>query len=86
MELKVLEKKKDSIKLEVSGESHTFLNVLKEAAWGAGAKQSTYSIEHPYLSQPYIRVKSPAPAKTLAEASAAVAQEARQFAKSFKGK
>ena len=37
MDLNVLEKKKDKIIVEVRGESHTLLNLVREKSWKAGA-------------------------------------------------
>ncbi len=84
MELNVLERKDDKLKIEIKGESHTFLNILREKCWQAGALQATYMLEHPYLAQPKIIVYAKSPKKTLLEAAKMVADEAEEFVKEFK--
>ena len=83
MEIKVLEKSSESIKIEVVGESHTLLNLLREKSWKAGAIQASYMIEHPYLSSPKIIVRAKNPKKVLADASQMVSEDAREFAREF---
>ena len=57
MELRLLSKEENKVKIEVIGESHTLLNLLRENAWKTGAKQVSYMIRHPYLSNPEIIIK-----------------------------
>ncbi|MBI2675473.1 MAG: hypothetical protein HYX24_03375 [Candidatus Aenigmarchaeota archaeon] len=84
MELQVLERKDDKLKIEIKEESHTFLNILREKCWQAGALQATYMLEHPYLTQPKIVVYGKNPKKILLEAAKKVAEEAEAFEKEFK--
>ncbi|MFH1978300.1 MAG: DNA-directed RNA polymerase subunit L [Candidatus Aenigmatarchaeota archaeon] len=84
MKLKVIENKKDKMKLEVLGESHTLLNVLREKAWEKGAQQASYMIEHPYLSVPKIIVIGANPKKVLVTAAQSVFDEAKEFGAEFK--
>ncbi|MBN2331340.1 MAG: DNA-directed RNA polymerase subunit L [Candidatus Aenigmarchaeota archaeon] len=84
MELKVLEKKGDKLKLQVTGESHTFLNLLSEYAWLAKAKQASYMIKHPYLSEPELIVRSANPKKTLHDANQIIMDRAQEFQRGFK--
>ena len=58
MELKVLENTKSRLKIEVKGESHTLLNLLRRNSWDAKAGQASYMIEHPMLSHPKIIIKA----------------------------
>ncbi len=81
MELKVLEKKADKLKLEVRGETHTFLNLITEYAWLARASQASYTIKHPYLSEPVLKVISPNPKKTLSDAAQIIIDRAKEFQK-----
>ncbi|HJW96911.1 MAG TPA: DNA-directed RNA polymerase subunit L [archaeon] len=83
MEIKVLEKSNESMKIEVVGENHTLLNLLREKSWKAGATQASYMIEHPYLSNPKITVRAKNPKKVLADAIQMVAEDAREFGKEF---
>jgi DNA-directed RNA polymerase subunit L len=83
MEIKVLEKSNESLKLEIVGETHTLLNLLREKSWKSGATQASYMIEHPYLSNPKISVRAKNPKKVLADAAQMVADDASEFGKEF---
>lgn len=83
VEIKVLEKTDESVKIEVVGETHTLLNLLREKSWKAGASQASYMIEHPYLSDPKIMVRAKNPKKVLSDAAEMVSEEAREFGKEF---
>ncbi|MCX6814781.1 MAG: DNA-directed RNA polymerase subunit L [Candidatus Aenigmarchaeota archaeon] len=83
MEIKVLEKTNESLKIEVIDETHTLLNLLREKAWKSGASQASYMIEHPYLSNPKISIKAKNPKKVLSDAAQMVADDAREFGKEF---
>lgn len=83
MELKVLESRPDKLKVEVGGETHTLLNILTEYAWDTGASQSSYIIEHPYLSQPELIIRSKNPKKTLTDAAQLVIDHSKDFKVSF---
>jgi len=83
MELKVIEKKPDKLSMEVVGETHTLLNVLTEYAWEAKASQASYIIDHPYLSQPELTVKSKNPKKTLSDAAQIIIDNTREFKVGF---
>ena len=84
MDIEILENRKDTLKVLVKGESHTLLNVIRENAWAAGAKNASYIIEHPYLSEPKITVKSNNPKKTLSNAAQLLVDQASDFGKEFK--
>jgi len=83
MELKVLEDKPGMLRMEIHGETHTFLNILTEYAWLAKASQASYTIKHPYLSQPVLSVLSPNPRKTLSDAAQIIIDRAEEFGKGF---
>jgi DNA-directed RNA polymerase subunit L len=84
MELKVLEQTTDKLKLQVLGETHTFLNLITEYAWLAKASQACYIIKHPYLSEPELIVKSANPRKTLRDAAQIIVDKTEEFQKGFK--
>jgi DNA-directed RNA polymerase subunit L len=84
MELSVVEKGKEKLKVEVRGESHTLLNVLRENAWKAGAGQASYMIEHPYMAEPKIIVKAKDPKKVLTSAAQAMSDDSKTFLTAFK--
>ncbi len=84
MELKITEKGKDKLKVEVKGETHTFLNILREKAWQAGCDQASYIIEHPYLSNPVISIKAKNPMNVLVKSSKLISDDAKAFSEAFK--
>ncbi len=83
MELKVIEKKPDKIRMEVTGEDHTLLNVLTEYAWEAKASQASYMIDHPYLSKPEMMIKAKNPKKVLNDAAQIVMDRSKEFKVAF---
>ncbi len=83
MDIKVLEKKKGRLVIEVRGEGHTLLNLLREKAWNSKAKQASYMIEHPYMAQPKIIIKADDPVKVMKSAVQQVADEAKEFDREF---
>lgn len=83
MELKVLESRPDKMRMEVIGETHTLLNILTEYAWEAKAGQASYVMDHPYLSQPELIIKSANPKKTLSDAAQIVIDRSKEFRTAF---
>ncbi len=83
MELAAIEKGKEKMRVEVRGETHTMLNLIRENSWKAGAKQATYIIQHPYISQPEMIIRSKNPAKTLKDAAQLVIDDAKSFSTAF---
>jgi len=71
MEIKILEKTKDTLKLEVSGEDHTLCNALRKELWeDKTVEVAGYNMKHPLISEPEIivEVKSGDPVKALLKA------------------
>ena len=83
MKVKVLEKKKDKLKVEIDGESHTLLNLLRENAWKEKVEQASYMIEHPYLAKPKIIVRAKNPKKILVDSAQKIATDAKDFSREF---
>jgi DNA-directed RNA polymerase subunit L len=84
MKLVALEKSDGKMILEVQGETHTFLNLLRENAWKSGGKQASYMIEHPYLSEPKLTVRAKNPKKTLDNAAQMIIDQTKEFEREFK--
>lgn len=84
MDLKKLEKTQGKLKVAVQGEDHTLLNLLRENAWRKGATQAAALVEHPYMSEPKIVIRSKSPQKTLLDAAQLVIDEAEEFQAEFK--
>lgn len=84
MELRAVEKKKEKLKVEVIGETHTLLNLLRENAWKDKADQASYMIEHPYLAKPKIIVRAKDPKKVLVNSAQMIIDDSKDFSKEFK--
>jgi DNA-directed RNA polymerase subunit L len=84
MELTAIEKGKEKLRVEVRGETHTVLNLIRENAWKVGARQASYIIQHPYISQPELIISSKNPRKILQDASQRVIDDSRDFSRAFK--
>ncbi len=55
MEVKILESDKNSIKIELIGEDHTFANALRKELWNnSNVKLAGYNVEHPVVSNPIL--------------------------------
>jgi len=83
MELTIVEKGKNKIKIEVKGETHTFLNLLRERAWQCGCEQASYILEHPTLSYPKLIVKAKNPVKVLVDSTQKIIDEVKEFSVLF---
>lgn len=83
MKLDVLENIEGKMVLEIKGENHTFLNLLRDNAWSAGSNQASYMIEHPYLSEPKIIIRADNPKKVLESSAQAIIDSAKEFEKEF---
>ena len=58
MKLTVLKKDKDSVIIEVKGESKTFVNLLKDELWeDKNILEASAIKEHPYMGEPKLLVK-----------------------------
>jgi DNA-directed RNA polymerase subunit L len=84
MKLMLVESDAKKMVIEVQGETHTFLGLLRENAWEAGARQVSYIIRHPYLSEPKLTVRADNPKKVLDSAAQMILDEAKDFEKEFK--
>jgi len=84
MKLNVIENKEGILKIEIEGEGHTLLNVLRENCWEAGATQANYILDHPYLTNPTLVVHAKNPEKVLASAAKLTVQAAKEFGAEFR--
>ncbi len=84
MELKVLEESDGKIRVEVAGETHTLLNILRANAWEAGAEQAAYMIKHPLLSQPELIIRAKNPRKVLKDSAQMLVEDAKELRKEAK--
>ena len=89
MNIKVLKKTSDELRIEIEGEGHTFCNVLQGALLkDATVEMAGYNISHPLVANPvvYVRMKEKRkpkkkPEVALQEAASKVRQQTKQFRK-----
>lgn len=79
MELRIVEQGEGKLVLEVGGEDHSLLNLLREACWQEGAEQASYMIEHPYMSQPKLIVYGKDPKRIMQNAAQRIIALAQEF-------
>ena len=82
MNIKVLENEKDRLKIDI--DDLTFVNVLNEVIWNqdkASLDYSGYSVDHPYLSNPILVVKSKNPKKTIIDAALQIEKDVKALKK-----
>ncbi len=87
MNLKVLKKTSDEIRMEIEGEGHTFCNVLQRALLEDKTVEiAGYDIPHPLVANPivYVRMKKgrkpeKKPETALREAAAKIKDQTKQF-------
>ncbi len=87
MEIKVLKKTSNELKIEIEGEGHTFCNVLQKALLKDDTiEMAGYNIEHPLTSNPtvYVRTKEKRkPETALIDAAKKMQKQNKEFKKSF---
>lgn len=91
MELKVLKKTSDEMRIEISGEGHTFCNLLQKSLLEDETVEiGGYSIEHPLVSNPVVYVKmkekrkpEKRPETALKEAAEKIRHRSREFRTGF---
>ncbi len=82
MELKLLNKEKDSMEIEIMGEDETLLEPLKQKLLeDENVEIATYLMGHPMLERPVliVRVKSGKPQAALKKAAKALANDFEEF-------
>jgi len=84
MKLGVLEKTERKLILEVRGESHTFVNLLRENAWKKGAEQASYIIENPFMSEPKFLLIAKNPKKVLTDSAQLIIDQAKELQNELK--
>jgi len=91
MNIKVLKKTSDEMRIEIMGEGHTFCNLLEKALLDDPAVEvGGYSLQHPLISSPEVYVKmkekrkpEKRPETALKEAAEKVRHNSREFKLSF---
>lgn len=85
MEIEILEKSKDSIKIKVIGEDHTFLNALTKELWNDKNTQvAGYEIEHSLTEDPVLTLQTKGdPVKAINEAVDRLKKQNKEFKDKF---
>ncbi len=91
MDIKILKKTSDEMRIEILGEGHTFCNLLQKALLEDEAVDiGGYNIEHPLVSNPILYVKMKEKRKpekraetALKEATEKIRHRSREFRTSF---
>jgi len=87
VEIKVLKKASNELKIEIKSEGHTFCNVLQQALLEDDTiEMAGYKIEHPLTSNPtvYVRTKGTRkPKAVLIDAAKKIQKQNKELHKSF---
>lgn len=89
MDINIFEKTDDEVRLEIRGEDHTLLNVLRSILLQDDRiKIASYDIKHPGVSDPvlYIRTKDVDPIIALNDAAILLGKQCDSFKRKFKNK
>jgi len=87
MEVKIVRNEDNTLILELSGESVTLTNLLRDELWNdKNISEAAQMKEHPYLSEPKIFVKTSRgkPAMALKKASKRLMNQLNEFREEFK--
>jgi DNA-directed RNA polymerase subunit L len=88
VEIKVLKKTTNELKIEIEGEGHSFCNVLQKALLEDDKiEMAGYDISHPLISNPtvYVRTKEKRkPETALRDAAKKMQERSKEFKKSLK--
>ena len=80
MKIELLEESDGKLKLRI--DDLTLVNLLNENIWKQKSiEMAAYSVEHPYLSQPVLVVKSKNPKKTLLDAAEKILEDVKELKK-----
>jgi len=87
VEIKILKKAANELRIEIEGEGHTFCNVLQKAlSEDETIEMAGYDIEHPLISSPtvYVRTKEKRkPEEALVDAAKRIHERSKGFKESF---
>ncbi|NPE28139.1 DNA-directed RNA polymerase subunit L [Methanococcoides sp. SA1] len=86
MELKILEKSDDEMKMEIAGESHTLLNMLKIILLeDERVHTASYDMKHVTISEPvlFIKTENADPIDVVKDAVAKLITECEEFVTVF---
>lgn len=82
MNVEVLEKDKEKLKLEFRGETQTITQLLATQVWKEGGEASSLQ-EHPFMEEPKLVVLGTNPEKLLKKASSSIIEQCDEFKEEF---
>ena len=86
MEVRVLKQEKDSLLIELKGDTISFANLVSEELWEKKDVNEATSIkEHPYMAEPkvYVKIKDSSPKKVLLDAAKSLQNKVKELEKEF---
>jgi DNA-directed RNA polymerase subunit L len=86
MEVRVLKQDKDSLLVELKGDTIGFANLISEELWENKDVEEAASIkEHPYMAEPkvYVKTKGSSPKKVLLDAARSLKNKVEEIEKEF---
>ena len=88
MEIETIEETPKRLIIEVRGENHTLMNVLKNQLWNnAHVKVAAYNVKHPLIGIPQLIVETDGnvkPRKAIIDASEKIRKDVEKFRTAFK--
>jgi len=85
MNIKIVGKGKNKLRVEFEGEDHTLVNLLRETLWREDADYSAYEKKHPFLENPVLILETDKkdPTNTLKNAAKKIAADMEEFRDEF---
>ena len=87
MEVKIVKEDKESVLVEVGGETISFANLLRQESWtDKSTSEAAHMKEHPYLSQPkvFVRSNKGSPKVILEKTAERISDQSKEFKEEFK--
>lgn len=80
MKIEILEENDGKLKMKI--DDLTLVNLLNDNIWKQkSVEMAAYNVEHPYLAQPVLVVKSKNPKKTLLDAAEKILEDVKELKK-----
>jgi len=83
MNIKVLKRKKEELKLEFKDETETITQLLATQVWKEGREAAAVR-EHPFIEKPKLVVMGKNPERVLKKASIALEEQCDEFKEEFR--
>jgi len=85
MNIKIMGKGKNKLRVEFESEDHTLLNILRQTLWEEGVDYAAYEKRHPFLANPVLVLETDKkdPTRTLKAAAKKIGNQMQDFRKEF---